>query len=144
MFNGTSYHSLDSKGRVAIPVRFRDPSQEESSRLVVLNANAHLVVYPHALWEGIAGKLSQLSQFDPRVQAIRRYFIAGAADCECDRQGRILLPPASRQVLAAGELALVGMGSFFEIWNKDLWLAEQARVQENMAELGKTMAELGI
>lgn len=144
MFNGTSYHSLDGKGRVAIPVRFRDSSQEENSRMVVLNAGVHLVVYPHALWEGIAQKLNGLSQFDPRVQAIRRYFIAGAADCECDRQGRILLPPASRQVLPAGELALVGMGAFFEIWNKELWLAEQAKVQANMEELGKSMAELGI
>ena len=142
MYNGTSYHNLDSKGRLAVPARFRD--EEAMPGLVLLNAGNHLVVYTHTHWEDIAEKLNDLSQLDPKVQAVRRYFIAGAAQCECDRQGRILLPPTSRQVLSDSELALVGMGLSFEIWSKDLWLAEQARVLADMEELGAAVAELGI
>lgn len=144
MFNGTSYHSLDSKGRLAIPTRFREEVTEGGGRLVVLNATRYLVVYPYAHWHGIAAKLNGLSQFDPRVQAIRRYFIAGAADCDCDRQGRILLPPPARQVLAGTELALAGMGSFFEIWDKEFWENEHSKVASNLEEMGSAIAELGI
>ena len=142
MFNGTSFHNLDGKGRLAVPARFRE--EETGARLVLLSSADHLVVYPYPHWETIAQKLNALSQLDPRVQAVRRYFIASAADCECDRQGRILLPPASRQVLSDSELALVGMGLCFEIWSKDMWLAEQARVLADMEELGAAVAELGI
>ncbi len=144
MFNGTSYHSLDSKGRLAVPTRFRDSLSEGNGRLVVLNASRCLTVYPYAHWAGIAEKLNSLSQFDPRVQAVRRYFIAGAANCECDRQGRILLPMAARQVLAGDELAVAGLGRFFEIWGKELWEAEHAKVAAEIAELGAAVAELGI
>jgi MraZ protein len=142
MYIGTSYHNLDIKGRLAVPSRFR--SEEGSDLLMLVSAKNHLEVYPLAHWEKIANKLNTLSQLAPNVKALQRHFIGGAASCECDRQGRILLPPAPRQILTGNEVAVVGMGLRFEIWSKEVWLEEQARIMDDMDNLSATVAELGI
>jgi MraZ protein len=146
MYNGISYHNLDGKGRLSVPSRFRGEDSGAVQRFMVLRGAGgnYLEVYPFAHWEKIVNKLNALPQFEPKIQAVRRHFIGSAADCECDRQGRILLPPVPRQVVADGEVALVGVGLCFEIWSKELWLAEQERIAADMENLGAAIAELGI
>jgi MraZ protein len=142
MYNGTSYHNLDGKGRLAVPSRFR--TESDSGLLMLVSAKDHLEVYPLAHWEKIANKLNTLPQLSPNVKALQRHFIGGAASCECDRQGRILLPPASRQFLTGNEVAVVGMGLYFEIWSKEVWSEEQARIMDNIDNLGASAADLGL
>jgi MraZ protein len=142
MYNGTSYHNLDEKGRLAVPSRFR--TEDGSGSLMLVSAKNHLEVYPLSNWEETANKLTALPQLSPKVKALQRHFIGGAASCEGDRQGRILLPPASRQILTGSEVAVVGMGRYFEIWSKEVWLEEQARIMDDMDNLGTAVADLGI
>ena len=88
MFSGWSNHTLDAKGRLAIPTRFRDVMKaRRDERLVITTSDRCLVCYPNEEWRNVAEKISRLSQVDPRVQAFRRYFISAANECTCDKQG---------------------------------------------------------
>ncbi len=146
MFTGWSAHNLDVKGRVAIPARFRDVLKTKSDeRVVVTTGERCLVAYPYEDWQTIAEKIGRQSQVDPRVLAFRRYFISGATECTLDKQGRVLIPPPLRELADLdGQVMLVGMQTTFELWNKERWYEERARIQENFGDLSSFMAELGI
>lgn len=146
MFTGWSVHALDSKGRLAIPARFRDVLGEKGDeRLVITTSERCLVAYPYEEWRVIADKVSRLSQVDPKVQAYRRYFISGATECLCDKQGRVLLPQPLRELVGLdNQIYLVGMQHNFEIWDKDRWLAERERIAVNFDELASSIAAMGV
>ena len=146
MFSGWSIHTLDAKGRLAIPTRFRDVMKAlRDERLVVTTSDRCLVCYPNEEWRSMAEKISRLSQVDPRVQAFRRYFISAANECTCDKQGRVLIPQALRELAGLdGQVLLIGMQANFEIWDKDRWYQERERIRENFGDLSSFMAELGV
>lgn len=146
MFAGWSLHNLDAKGRLAIPARFRDVLKgQHDERLVITTSDNCLVSYPYEHWRTLADKVSRQSQVDPRVQAFRRYFISGATECSCDKQGRVLIPQPLRELAGLdGQVLLVGMQNNFEIWDKDRWYAERDRIREDFGGLSSFMAELGI
>ena len=146
MFTGWSVHTLDAKGRLAVPARFRDVLKaRRDERLVITTSDRCLVAYPREEWRALAEKVSRLSQLDPRVQAFRRYFISGATECTCDKQGRVLIPQALREMAGLdGQVLLVGMQSNFEIWDKDRWYQERESIRQNFGDLSSFMAELGI
>lgn len=146
MFSGWSTHTLDSKGRLAISTRFRDVMKaRRDERLVVTTSDRCLVCYPHEEWRSVAEKVSRLSRVDPRVQAFRRYFISAANECTCDKQGRVLIPQALRELAGLdGQVLLIGMQTNFEIWDKDRWYEERERIRENFGDLSSFMAELGV
>lgn len=147
MFTGWSAHNIDAKGRVAVPARFRDVLKQKhgDERVVLTTSDRCLVAYPYEEWRVIADKIGRQSQVDPRVLAFRRYFISGATECTLDKQGRVLIPPPLRELADLdGQVMLVGMQSNFELWNKDRWYEERARIQDNFGDLSSFMAELGI
>ena len=146
MFSGWSSHSLDSKGRLAIPARFREVLKAGGdNRLVMTSLDRCLVCYPRDQWSAITDKVGRLSQLDPRVQAFRRYFISGAAECSFDGQGRVLIPQALREWAGLdGQVYLVGMQNNFEVWDKDRWYQERERIQSNFGDLSSFMADLGV
>ena len=146
MFSGWSIHTLDAKGRLAIPTRFRDVMKaRRDERLVITTSDRCLVCYPNEEWRSVAEKISRLSQVDPRVQAFRRYFISAANECTCDRQGRVLIPQALRELADLdGQVLLIGMQTNFEIWDKDRWYEERERIRQNFGDLSSFMAELGV
>ena len=148
MFNGWSLHNLDVKGRVAISVRFRDVLKARGDgRLVITTSSECLAAYPMDEWRKVTEKLSGLSQFDPRVQDFKRFFISGAEEVAPDKQGRVLIPQALRDMAgleAKGQVLLVGMQSFFEIWEKERWDAKRKAIQANFGDLSAFVAELGV
>ena len=146
MFTGWSSHSLDSKGRLAIPARFREDLKASGEDRLVMTSQDHCVAcYPRDQWRAITDKVSKLSQFDPKVQAFRRYLISGASECTFDNQGRILIPQALREWAGLkGQVLLVGMQNNFEVWDKDRWYEERQRIQQNFGDLSSFMAELGL
>jgi MraZ protein len=146
MFRGRSIHTLDAKGRIRIPTRFRDILKTRyEDRFVITNLDRCLVAYPLQEWEIIEEKLGSLSLVRQDVKAFQRFFISGATECNFDKQGRILIPQTLREHASLErEVVLAGMLRSFEVWSKDLWDSEIKRAHDNFAEITATLAELGI
>ncbi len=120
MFIGRYQHTIDPKGRVSIPARYRNALAQYDGNLVVVPQDQCLNVYPFAVWEHVVGALNEQSQFDERLRRVGRLWISRAREAELDGAGRILLPPDSRQQAGlAKDVTLVGLGrEFFEIWDR--------------------------
>ena len=146
MFRGRSIHTLDAKGRIRIPTRFRDILKTRyDDRFVITNLDRCLIAYPLQEWEIIEEKLGSLSLVRQDVKAFQRFFISGATECSFDKQGRVLIPQTLREHASLErEVVLAGMLRSFEVWSKDLWTEEIKRAQDNFAQITSTLAELGI
>jgi len=124
VFRGVAQLSLDSKGRLAVPSRFREPLAERCSGQVVVTADSDrcLLIYPLPEWEPIEQKLMSLSSFNPQIRELQRRVVGYAEDVVMDATGRILVPPALREFAQLGKsVVLVGQGNKFELWNQDNW-----------------------
>ena len=135
MFLGQHSYTLDSKGRLTIPARFR----EELPTEIVLTRGLDrcLVVYPIDVWEEISGKVTSLPITDPRGRALRRVFFAEAVNTELDGQGRILIPERLRDYAGlqlSSEVAIVGLDRFIELWSPTRWEDENQNQIEIMDE----------
>ncbi len=141
MFLGRYAHSLDAKGRLAIPARFR----EELAQGVVLTRGIDrcLALYPMAAWLPLAAKVSALPISDPDARTFRRMVFAEAANLEPDAQGRILLPPELRGYAEIDrEAYVVGVNTSIEIWSPARWDAVNAVMDEDGAEIAQRLANL--
>ena len=139
MFTGEYNHSIDAKGRVIVPSKFREQLGEEF--VVTKGLDGCLFVYTKSEWEGIEEKFRGLPS-NAETRRFMLFFFAGAATCEVDKQGRILIPPNLREhadlqkdIVSAGVLNRV------EIWNKDRW--QESSNYDDMDEVAEHMAELG-
>ena len=146
MFRGRSIHTLDAKGRIRIPTRFRDILKTRyEDRFVITNLDRCLVAYPLQEWETIEEKLGSLSLVRQDVKAFQRFFISGATECNFDKQGRVLIPQTLREHASLErEVVLAGMLRSFEIWSKDYWDQEIKSAHDNFSQITTTLAELGI
>lgn len=143
MFLGEYEHSVDVKGRIAVPAKFR--AQLETGLVVTRGFERCLFVYPLAEWQALSERVSGLSVGQLEARQLRRLLFASAFDTELDKQGRILLPAPLRDYASIGEAAVVaGMNTYFEIWAKDAWTDEQAGLAEEAGAIAATMAGLGI
>ena len=146
MFRGRSIHTLDAKGRIRIPTRFRDILKTRyDDRFVITNLDRCLIAYPLPEWETIEEKLGSLSLVRQDVKAFQRFFISGATECSFDKQGRVLIPQTLREHASLErEVVLAGMLRSFEIWSKDYWDQEIKTAHDNFSQITSTLAELGI
>ena len=127
MFRGSSFHNLDTKGRLIIPARFRDVvNQSRVEGLMVSKMDGALFCYSFEEWQKIEERILNLAEKSDNMRRFRRIFIGGAFECMLDKQGRILIPPTLRQDAGLSkEVVLVGVLDHFEIWAKQNWLEEQ-------------------
>jgi len=144
MFRGRYEHTIDGKGRIAIPARFREVLEEEygGQPLIVTNLENCLVAYPLPEWVRFEERAVEIPTTDPKAQLWLRFFMAAAVECPLDRQGRILIPNNLREHGGLERVAMLSsMGRRFEIWSKDRLQQELARAQsqpdEYMAALAK-------
>ena len=133
MFFGDTAINLDAKGRLAIPMRYRDAIQERSDGRLVLTYSAFdngaLYLYPEEEWERVRDEVTGLSTFNPGHRSLQRKLVGSASAVEPDGNGRIQLPQTLRQVAGLEKkVALLGMGTRFEIWNETV--LNQKRVEE--------------
>ena len=146
MFRGRFEHSVDSKGRVSIPAKFRELLAEKyDDRLILTNFDRCLVAYPYEEWRVLEERVSSLSMVKKEVKAFQRFFISGATECPIDKLGRILIPPTLRDYAQLGRnVVLAGMLRKFEIWSKERWLEEIKRSEVDFEGMGEALADLGI
>jgi len=144
-FEGRSRHSLDEKGRLAIPSRFKEVLEKRGdSSLVVTNLNNCLVVFARDDWQRIKEKAVSLPMFDTSANIYFRYFVSGAVECSL-KQGRILISPDLRELAGLNkEVVLVGHLTRFEIWDKDRWEKEFERAREAFPDASQSLSDLGI
>lgn len=146
MFRGVNALTLDSKGRLAIPTRYREELvRVANGRLVVTVDRDHcLLLYPLPEWEEIERKLVKLPSFNAPARRLQRLLIGHATEVELDGNGRILLPPPLREFAALDKtVVMIGQGNKFEIWDEAQWNTRRAEwLSANDGE-GELPDELG-
>ena len=136
---GEFNHSIDAKGRIIVPAKFREDLGEEF--VVTLGLDGCLFLYPDSEWREFVEQLKHLPG-NRQARQLQRYFLAGATTCEVDKQGRILIPAKLREhAKLEKEVVFVGVLGKIEIWSKELWDAnddygDMETIAENMSELG--------
>lgn len=141
MFMGEYNHTIDAKGRLIVPSKFREQLGDEF--VVTKGLDGCLFVYDNTEWKKFEEKLQTLPLTNQNARKFSRFFLAGASACEVDRQGRILLPSVLRDFAGLEkEVVLVGVGSRIEIWNKATWA--EKNVYDDMEEIAENMEGLGI
>jgi MraZ protein len=125
MFRGISSVTMDAKGRMALPARYRDAVAVASDGRIVVTIDMRescLLLYPLAEWELVQGKLENLSNINPQARLLQSLLIGHATDLELDAAGRLLLPSMLRDFGGLKKkLVLVGQGNKIEIWSADHW-----------------------
>jgi len=147
MFRGRYLHTIDPKGRVSIPARFREALGDGYEGRLVMVPNEHcLEVHPLEEWQRIEGKVRELSVFNPDVKKIGRLYISKAKDVDLDAQGRILIPPDLRAEAAlVKEVTLVGGGlTHFEIWDRRRFEEFDRTHQDELPTVFEKLSSLGV
>ena len=141
MFMGEYNHTVDTKGRLIVPSKFREQLGDEF--VVTKGLDGCLFVYSKSEWDNIEEKFRNVPLTTKDARKFARFFFAGAASCEVDKQGRILLPVVLREY-AGIEKDVVSVGVFnrVEIWDKDKW--QESNSYDDMDEIAEHMADLGL
>ena len=141
MCMGEYNHTVDTKGRLIVPSKFREQLGDEF--VVTKGLDGCLFVYSKSEWENIEEKFRNVPLTTKDARKFARFFFAGAASCEVDKQGRILLPVVLREY-AGIEKDVVSVGVFnrVEIWDKDKW--QESNSYDDMDEIAEHMADLGL
>jgi MraZ protein len=145
MFRGANKLTLDVKGRLAMPTRYRERLQEMcGGKLVVtVDKDQCLLIYPFPDWEEIERKLMKLPSLNVQARRLQRLMVGHATELDLDGNGRILLPPSLREYgLLSRDVMLIGQGLRFELWDetrwnerRDEWLASADTATDLPAEL---------
>ncbi|SDE87135.1 division/cell wall cluster transcriptional repressor MraZ [Sporomusa acidovorans] len=143
MFMGEYFHTIDNKGRLIFPAKFR----EELGEMFIATKGLDncLFVYTRNEWAILEEKLKKLPLAKPEARAFVRFFFSGAAELECDKQGRVLLPPNLREHARLDkDVAVIGVSTRIEVWNKNAWDEYNLKVSPTVAEIAENLADLGI
>lgn len=152
MFRGQYEHTMDGKGRISVPARFRevltelDVTGESADRIILTRTFEQcLVVYPIDQWLNFEEKIRNLPQFNPHVQRLKRVYVAGAVEGSIDSHGRLLVPRSMRDYAALDRNCVwVGQLDTFELWSEQSWQGAVDAALQDPQELSEAMAELGL
>jgi MraZ protein len=141
MFMGEYNHTIDPKGRLIVPSKYREILGDEF--VVTKGLDGCLFVYDNHEWNAFEEKLKSLPVTNKDARKFVRFFLAGAASVEVDKQGRILVPQVLREFAELDkDVVLIGVASRIEIWSKERW--EAAATYDDMDEIAEHMADLGL
>lgn len=146
MFRGRYEHTIDSKGRLSIPSKFREILVTNyDERLIITNFDNCLWAYPVKEWKIVEEKVAALPQFKPEVKSLQRFFISAACECPLDPNGRIIIPTTLRRYGALmQDVVLVGMTKRIEIWAQERWQKVFEQAEKDLTSLGGKLADLGL
>lgn len=148
MFRGSSSHTLDDKGRLIIPTRFREVLRAGGGDVIMLTRmDGSLFAYPLDEWRKIEDRILSMAVKSDSMRRFRRVFVGGAHECTVDKQGRVLIPPALRTYAGLEkEVELVGALEHFEVWSQENWNKENEAMELDMqkVEVRNEIATLGL
>ncbi len=148
MFRGNSFHTVDPKGRLVIPARFRDVIHAVGGNGVMLTTlEKGLYAYTFEQWNKIEAKVLSLAETSTSMRRFKRFFIGGAHQCMCDKQSRILIPQSLREdAQLEKDIVLAGLLDHFEIWSRENWEKEKQQMKADMQQgtVGAEIAALGL
>lgn len=145
MFRGQFVHTIDAKGRVSVPARFRDGLLPGDCTEFILAPDPFdpcLHLYPLPAWEDQERKIAELPGLDEMVVLYRRLYLSAALDCELDKAGRMLIPPPLRE--RAGlerEAFFAGTGVRIELWSKERWQRATTVAPEDLGRFRQAAVE---
>ncbi len=143
MLMGEFQHSIDNKGRVIVPAKFRE---ELGPRFILTKGLDNcLFAYPLEEWNAVVANLRQLSFTKADARAFSRFFFSGADEVETDKQGRILIAPHLRQYASLDkEIVIIGVSSRMEIWDKEAWSAYRSSADSQYEEIAEKVTDWDI
>jgi MraZ protein len=143
MFIGEYQASIDEKGRISIPVKFR--TQLKSKVVVTRGLDNSLFLYNMDEWKKLAAKLASLPISTANTRAFSRLMLAGAMDCDVDKQGRIVLPGYLKEFAKIKKKAVVaGLYNRIEIWSEALWMAYKTQTEQQSNAIAEQLGNLGV
>ncbi len=143
MFIGEYHHSLDEKGRLAIPVKFRNEFKQGA--VVTRGLDNSLFLYTKKEWKKLAEKLAALPISQSKSRAFARLMLAGAMDVSLDKQGRIVLPDYLRSYAKINKKAVIaGLYNRLEIWSEENWESYRQGAEANSNDIAEALGELGV
>ncbi|MCO5183518.1 MAG: division/cell wall cluster transcriptional repressor MraZ [Anaerolineae bacterium] len=134
MFLGEYTHSIDDKGRLTIPAKFRG---DLAAGLVLTRGfDQNLMIYPLTGWQTLAERIQEKPVADKLMREFRRRVFSGATDLSPDRQGRIIVPPFLREFAGIdGEAVVVGMFDYLELWSVERWEAQRTSIEDGSDDM---------
>lgn len=143
MFMGEYQHSLDAKGRLIIPAKFRDELGEGA--ILTRGLDNCLFLFPQEEWSILESKLKTLPLTKGDARQFVRFLFSGATECELDKQGRIILPNNLREFASIDKDAVViGVSSRVEIWSKEKWDSYVQDAEDSFEDIAENIVDLGI
>ncbi|MFA4930696.1 MAG: division/cell wall cluster transcriptional repressor MraZ [Patescibacteria group bacterium] len=143
MFVGEYLHSVDSKGRVALPARFREELQAGS--IITRGNDGCLTIFKSDEWDELVEKLSNLPQSKAEVRSYTRLVLSGAAEIKLDRQGRINLPNYLVNFAGIGKkVVFVGVNNRLELWDEKKWIEYKEQMEMQTSEMLEQLGEFGL
>lgn len=148
MFKGRYSHTLDSKGRLSIPSKFREVlADHQEDVLILTNFDSCLLGFTQEEWRLLEEKIRGQSMFSTMLRqdmrAFVRYFFSGATECPLDRQGRVLVPPSLREFAELEkEVVLLGLANRIEIWSRQKWDGFLKESRDNFEDIAAKLSEL--
>ncbi|NLV15782.1 MAG: division/cell wall cluster transcriptional repressor MraZ [Syntrophomonadaceae bacterium] len=143
MFLGEYQHSLDPKGRITIPARFREELGD--AFVVTKGLDNCLFVYSMPEWKTVEENLKRLPFTQGDARAFARFFFSGACECEIDKQGRILLPLSLREYANIDkDVVIIGVGSRVEVWSQENWGKYAEKAEASYEEISEKLVDLGL
>ena len=143
LFIGEYRHSLDVKGRIIVPAKFRDGLNDKF--VLTKGLDGCLFAYSKEEWANFEEKIKSLPLTNKDARAFVRFFFAGAVECEIDKQGRTLIPPMLREYAGLSkDIVIIGVSNRVEIWSQDKWDSYSEAEDLEADELSEKMAMLGI
>jgi MraZ protein len=143
MFLGEFEHTIDQKGRLAIPVKFRAALVDGA--VVTRGLDNCLTLYPKKEWDQLAERIAHLPMTEPNARSFARFMLAGAMDVEIDKQGRVILPAYLRKHAAIStQVVVAGLANRIEVWDKNKWIEYSEVSQSNSSDIASHLSSLGI
>ena len=141
MLIGEYEHTIDAKGRLSMPSKLRRDMGE--AFIVTKGLDGCLFAFSQEEWKNFETKLKSLPLSDKNARNFVRFFLAGATECEIDKQGRFLIPSNLRTAAnLEKEAVIIGVGTRLEIWNRDVWTSKDEEISAD--EIAENMTILGI
>lgn len=142
MFLGEFVHTIDDKGRLVIPAKFR--STMASGMVISRGMDRCLVIYPLGAWQAYRERISALPTTDRDARDLRRLVFGSAADITPDSQGRFIIPPSLREYAGLdGQVVIVGCDTYIELWHPEEWAKIRSRMMQSEENTAR-WAALGV